>query len=111
MVKFVLQSKTTHSLFLSFSFHFRITFLSDLIEHYLDSEDLEPTPSGDEDDEPKYKSFTTIFKNELCKKPYAPTSMIIFLYVHPDSKRFDLSYSLITEYDVEKLILLSFDSA
>jgi hypothetical protein len=40
-MQFILRSKTTHSLFLSFSYHFRIQFLSQFVENYLSSNDTE----------------------------------------------------------------------
>ena len=41
LLKFLLRSETTQSLFLSFSYHFRITFLSEFVNNYLDMQELE----------------------------------------------------------------------
>ena len=44
LLNFLLRAKTTHSLFLSFSYHFRIQFLSHFVQNYFDGEEH----SGDE---------------------------------------------------------------
>ena len=46
LLVFMLRSKTTHSLFLSFSYHFRITFLSQFVESYLSNNDEDVTTAN-----------------------------------------------------------------
>lgn len=110
LLLFILKSKTTHSLFLSFSYHFRIQFLSQFVQNYFDetSENIDGLKQEEKDILVK---ISNIFKNEICEQPYAPISMIVFLYIHPDSRRFVNSYYNTTDIDIERFIRSNYESA
>eukprot|EP00347_Sterkiella_histriomuscorum_P021260 403334633 len=114
LLLFLLKSKTTHSLFLSFSYHFRIQFLSQFVQNYFDetsTNDISNDSYSNLELSNQLLKISNIFKNEICEQPYSPISMIIFLYIHPDPRRFVTSYYNTNDIDIERFIRSNYDSA
>lgn len=95
LLLFLLSSKTTHGLFLSFSYHKRINFLSQFVENYLScstEKDYELNPEQE-----SLVFISGIFKNEICMRPYSPIAMLVYLYIQPDIERLKRAYSQVMD--------------